>query len=93
MKPLCFYFLALLFLFPLTQLTAQEVEVYPGGIPLSATERADIPVLQLSSQSAATPLPSSVLNNEKIYFPPIYDQTGTGFCAQASESDLPLPTK
>ncbi|MDR0970262.1 MAG: T9SS type A sorting domain-containing protein [Lentimicrobiaceae bacterium] len=86
MKTIRFYFLALLFLFSFTQVTAQEFsEEYAGGIPLSAIESAAVPVLQLSSQSAATPLPDSAHNNWRIYFPPVYNQRLAGCCVQASE--------
>lgn len=85
MKTLHLYLFTLLFLFSSTQVIAQEILEYSGGIALSAAESAAVSVLQLSPQSAATPLPDSIHNNWRIYFPPIYNQTGTACCTQASE--------
>ena len=56
-----------------------------GTLPLSEEEMAKIPLLRLSARSATITLPSSVYNNEHIYFPPIYNQQQIGCCVQAAE--------
>ncbi|MDR0969655.1 MAG: hypothetical protein LBM67_03875 [Lentimicrobiaceae bacterium] len=83
MKKITFTFLMFVSFFAVQQLHAQT-EFISGALPLTEAEAAQIPVLQLSPQSAASPLPDSAHNNWRIYFPPIYDQQRTGSCAQAS---------
>ncbi|MDR0970264.1 MAG: hypothetical protein LBM67_06985 [Lentimicrobiaceae bacterium] len=73
MKKISFTFCLFLFALLSTKVQAQT-EYGTGAIPLTEAEAAQIPVLQLSPQSAAMPLPDSAHNNWRIYFPPVYNQ-------------------
>ncbi|MDY0104121.1 MAG: hypothetical protein RBS07_14390 [Lentimicrobium sp.] len=54
------------------------------GVLPSAEEIAIIPVLEITTQSANTPLPYKVYNNEHKFFPPIFNQEGYS-CVHAAE--------
>ena len=54
------------------------------GVLLSPEDEALIPVMELTSESAALTLPDEVYNDELIYFPPIFYQQGAS-CVHAAE--------
>ncbi|MCF8235244.1 MAG: hypothetical protein K9G67_08720 [Bacteroidales bacterium] len=57
----------------------------PGYLPSDSSYIDSIPLLTLTLQSEALPLPLEVDNSQEIYFPnAFYDQTGTSSCVQSA---------
>ncbi len=55
------------------------------ALPMPPVIEAELHIMQLTPQSAATPLPAVVKNNELMYMPPVFNQGNTGSCVQAAE--------
>lgn len=87
-----FYVLGLIII--TLQVNAQLVNLNPDpngdpwwtgdGIIPTSEEISSVSRLILSPESVATPLPDTVYNNKRTYFPPIFQQNGQS-CVQAAE--------